>query len=110
MTEQEVATQRRLRLACEFLAQIAASEPTDLPPLTLTEEAVQAIHHYESTHLKQGDLLAIRNRPGQYCLTNPYAWLWVLHCYQNNLRQTQKGKSQTDPCEKENPNLLGSPK
>jgi hypothetical protein len=96
MTEQEIATRRRLRLACEFLGKLAANEMTThailaasnethatLSPTELSEETIAALRDYESTHLQPGDLLAIRNRPGQWCLTNPYDWLWVLHRYQN---------------------------
>jgi hypothetical protein len=83
MTKQEIATHKRLRLACEFLGKLATNEPADLPPSDLSEEAVAAIRDYETTHLQPGDLIAIRSRPGHWCLTNPYQWLWVLHRYQN---------------------------
>ena len=83
MTKQEIATHKRLRLACEFLVELADNEPADLPPSELSEESVSALRQYEADNLQASDLLAIRNRPGQWCLTNPYNWLWVLHRYQN---------------------------
>ena len=80
ITEQEIATNRRLRLACEFLRETAAQAADDDG---ISNETVAAIQKYEAENLKPGDLMAIRDRPGQWCLENPYQWLWLLHRYQN---------------------------
>lgn len=82
ITEQEITTNRRLRLACEFFRELSAQTPSD-EPLSLSNETIAAIQKYEAENLEPGDLMAIRDRPGQWSLQNPYQWLWLLHRYQN---------------------------
>ena len=89
MTKQEISTNRRLRLACEFFRELSAQTPSN-EPLSLPSKTIEDIQKYEAENLKPGDLTAIRTHPGQWCLENPYQWLWLLHRYQNNQKPTTK--------------------
>lgn len=89
-SEQEIALRKKLRLTCDFFA--ALNLTTDLRDAAnagqdsnfLPHESVAAIAAYCRDHaVTNGDLLLIRGTPGQWSLSNPYDWLWMLHRYTN---------------------------
>jgi hypothetical protein len=43
---------------------------------------VAKIHEFVGAHAEPGDLVAIRNRPGQWD-QDFYNWLWIIHRYTN---------------------------
>ena len=93
-TEQEIAVRKKLRLTCEFFdtlnqtadlrdAANAGQDSNFLPPETVT-----AIEEYCRDHeVNNADLMAIRDTPGRWTRSNPYAWLWMLHRYTNKWMQ-----------------------
>lgn len=86
MTEQKITTNRRLRFACEFFRELSAQTTDADSSDGISSETIAAIQKYEAENLKAGDLMAIRNHPGQWSIENPYQWLWLLHRYQNKVR------------------------
>lgn len=87
-TEDEIATNRRLRQACDTMTAINSQSPafsTDernyLPPAT-----VDAMRLLEQS-LEPGDLMAIRQQPFLWarpaCPDVTGKWLWILHRYLN---------------------------
>jgi hypothetical protein len=92
-TASEVALRKKLRLLCEFFANLNAEIVGDAEwDETLTPELVARIRAYLAEHqIEPADLMAIRNRPGHWCHGNPYEWLWLLHRYLNHYRSQESG-------------------
>jgi hypothetical protein len=86
-TPQEIATNKRLRLLCLKLAEIAGtvtpSETAESIPDKLPQRIVDLLNVLNAD---RADLMAIRQTPFKWN-TRPYDWLWMLHRYQNQYQQ-----------------------
>ena len=84
------ATAKRQRGICQFFKGLnasftqeqLASENANEDKNQLPEEVVAKIHEFVGAHAEPGDLVAIRNRPGQWD-QDFYNWLWIIHRYTN---------------------------
>jgi hypothetical protein len=88
----------RIHTACLWLEGIAKEESTKKSLSIrqgvggLRRAVVDKIKAYEATHLKRGDLMAVRNRPAMFH-REPYNFLWVLHRYQNHRPMTREDRT-----------------
>lgn len=76
----EIETKKRLRLICEWFAQLSDKVATAEPDRGLRPATIALI---DAQGFERADLCAIRSTPGKWTLKNPYQWLWLLHRYQN---------------------------
>lgn len=80
-----VETRKRIRKICEWFAALNKEiSESELPHQGLPESVVTRIH---DQNFRPDDLMAIRNTPFAWTMTNPYDWLWILHRYQNDYRK-----------------------
>jgi hypothetical protein len=86
----DTVTAKRLRAICQFFKSLNASltkeqlaaENTNEGKNHLPEVIVAKIREFVGANAAPGDLVAIRNRPGQWD-QDCYNWLWILHRYTN---------------------------